>query len=58
MTPRCTQRLLLASLEIPMVQPFQVLQEAMEVEGVEVLEVLDLAVVGNHTGIIYVTSRF
>ena len=52
MTPRCTRRLLLASLEIPMVTHFQVLQEAMEVEGVEVLEVLDLAVVGNHTGII------
>ena len=52
MTPRCTQRLLLASLEIPMVQPFQVLQEAMEVEGVVVLEVLGLDVVDNHTGII------
>ena len=52
MTPRCTQRLLLVSLEIPMAQPFQVLQEAMEVEGVVVLEVLGLDVVDNHTGII------
>ena len=52
MTPRCTQRRLLASLEIPMAQPFQVLPEGMEVEEVAVLEVLDLDAVDSHTGIV------
>ena len=52
MTHRCTQQRLLASLEIPTDQPFQVLREGMEVEEVAVLEVLDLDAVDNHTGIV------